>query len=430
MEFLVHWENFPASENSWLPYSELILNTFLKKFIKDIWTKHGDDIYITQANFKERIKSRVRKTYSYKKKAEIMLEIHPFDPEEFKVAQVVYQLNQKNIPESFTKRLEELFFRNHFFSLDKEQQKESDALIAKIKEVDKDMIVTIENYEDFDPVPTFTYVKNNFLTDAVNTSILESPTKNDPKRVKGCSCENGVCKPTTKCCPKLVPKKKIAECSCGSTIMNCERTHNCTPKYAHEEFAYKSLRGNAILKFEEVEKIFECNDNCSCGPDCLNRVSQKPSQIPICLFKTESRGWGIKAMSDVEKGRFIIEYAGEILGNKEADKRQETQYLFDLNMDRAENGYYTIDANFYASLGRFVNHSCEPNARIWFINDCMQSPESQKICIFADRKIKKDEEITIDYSPKDSVPVDRANSSQHIFKECLCGTKLCRGNIY
>jgi SET domain-containing protein len=66
-------------------------------------------------------------------------------------------------------------------------------------------------------------------------------------------------------------------------------------------------------------------------------------------------------------GSFILEYVGELIGQQEANKRAETAYLFDLNFDKREN-FYTIDAFKYGNLSRFINHSCEPNAQIWFVS--------------------------------------------------------------
>lgn len=54
----------------------------------------------------------------------------------------------------------------------------------------------------------------------------------------------------------------------------------------------------------------------------------------------------------------------------------------------------------------------------------------RKLCLFADRDIESDEEITIDYSPKHEIPIDRLNSSYSLVIECACGTARCRGNIY
>lgn len=360
------------------------------------------EIYVMVANVKEKIKHLIRRDFAEKKKVEIMLDIQPFDPKEFRATQAFYYL-LKNPSEVFQRHFQNLIYRNYFFKLELVQRLKHDAIIDKIKALDKDIKFTIENDEDFESLPEFTFIIENFLADDINTTLLESPSKSSPLIIKGCKCAKGECNKASNCCPKLVGEK----------------------------FAYKSDRqGNPILSFKKFEKIVECGKFCKCGPNCINRVSQKPSTVPLCLYKTENRGWGLKATTKIKQGTFILEYRGELLGHHEAGKRTENQYLFDLNMDRASNGFYTIDANFYSSLGRFVNHSCEPNAKMWFINDSIQEPKSQKLCIFADRDIKADEEISIDYSPRDCVPVDRLNSSHSHVVECLCGTKSCRGNIY
>jgi histone-lysine N-methyltransferase SUV39H len=85
----------------------------------------------------------------------------------------------------------------------------------------------------------------------------------------------------------------------------------------------------------------------------------------------------IKGKSVIKHGTFIIEYTGELLGHHEASKRRITSYLFDLNMERRQDGYYTIDAFKSGNLARFVNHSCDPNASIWFVNDCRKDPTKQ-----------------------------------------------------
>lgn len=279
-----------------------------------------------------------------------MLAIQPFDPKQFRVTQALYQLLE-NPPDAFQQHFENLVYRNYFFKLELVQRLKHDDMIAKIKELDNKLVLTIENDEDFDDPPEFTYITKNFLADDINVTLIESPTKAaNTVVVKGCSCEKGVCDKSSNCCPKLVG----------------------------ESFAYRADRqGNPILRFKKFEKIFECGKFCKCGPSCINRVSQQSSTVSLCLFKTENRGWGLKATTKIKQGTFILEYRGELLGHHEAGKRTETQYLFDLNMDRAVDGFYTIDANCYGSLGRFVNHSCEPNSKMWFINDSIQEPQSQ-----------------------------------------------------
>ncbi|EEF42093.1 huntingtin interacting protein, putative [Ricinus communis] len=81
------------------------------------------------------------------------------------------------------------------------------------------------------------------------------------------------------------------------------------------------------------------------------------------------------------------------------------------------NGSEVIDACAKGNLGRFINHSCDPNCRTekWVVNG--------EICIglFALRDIKKGEELTFDYN---YVRVCGAAA-----KRCYCGSPQCRGYI-
>lgn len=79
--------------------------------------------------------------------------------------------------------------------------------------------------------------------------------------------------------------------------------------------------------------IFECNDVCGCNKLlCKNRVVQNglrvALQIAECPIKT--KGWGVRALSRIVKGTFVVEYTGEILTDVEADRRTDDSYFFDL----------------------------------------------------------------------------------------------------
>lgn len=130
----------------------------------------------------------------------------------------------------------------------------------------------------------------------------------------------------------------------------------------------------------QAENIIECGDLCKCGIECINRLTQQRKDVPLCLFKTKDRGWGVKAMANVTKNSYIIEYVGELIGQEDADSRSVTTYLFDLTNENQDNGYYTIDAYQYGNLSRFINHSCRPNAKIWHVNNCHNGdPQNQKL---------------------------------------------------
>ncbi|CAJ0833444.1 81_t:CDS:2, partial [Entrophospora sp. SA101] len=75
-----------------------------------------------------------------------------------------------------------------------------------------------------------------------------------------------------------------------------------------------------------------------------------------------------------------------------------------------------IDATDRGDIGRFINHSCNPNCFIqkWMVG------KYYRIGIFASRDIIKDEELTFDYN------AERYGSEA---QECFCGESNCRGII-
>lgn len=341
---------FDSSHNSWEPYDNLRMNEVLSNHINKTFAEKECQIYVTIANIKEQIKKKIRRSLGTKKKMEIMLEVQPFDPKEYRTTLGFFHL-MKDPSDNFKAHLEDLVYRSYFFEMEKCQRIKHDKIVETIKEKDKDIMLMIENDEDFEVLPNFEYITKNFFANELNATIYESPTKSDGES-KGCrkTCTEG-----------------------------CSKATGCCPKIANEPFPYKrSKKGNDFLSFKETEKIYECGENCSCGIDCINRVSQRPSTASLCVFKTlDHRGWGVKAVQKIREGTFIMEYRGELVGHYEASKRQESMFLFDLNMDRLKDGFYTIDAFKHGSLARFVNHSCDPNAKMWFVNDCNRDPKNQ-----------------------------------------------------
>ena len=49
------------------------------------------------------------------------------------------------------------------------------------------------------------------------------------------------------------------------------------------------------------------------------------------VFRTNGKGWGVRALRDIPKGSFVCEYVGEIISDSEADRREDDSYLFDLD---------------------------------------------------------------------------------------------------
>src|SRR5690606_30869605 len=105
------------------------------------------------------------------------------------------------------------------------------------------------------------------------------------------------------------------------------------------------------------------------------------------------------AIDEIGKGTFIVEYTGPRLTNEEADRRRHSRYLFELN------SRWTIDGAPRSNLGRYINHSCRPNAEAYITGG--------RIKIRARKRILADEEITYNYG--------KAHFNEFIKpKGCLC----------
>ncbi|KAG8381067.1 hypothetical protein BUALT_Bualt06G0083500 [Buddleja alternifolia] len=150
-------------------------------------------------------------------------------------------------------------------------------------------------------------------------------------------------------------------------------------------------------------------------------VSQTGPRHQLEIFKTESRGWGIRSRNFISSGSFICEYVGELLRDKEAELRVgDDEYLFDIYDDG-----YVIDAAMYGNIGRFINHSCSPNLygqEILYDHDDKRMPH---IMFFATKNIPPLEELVYDYNYKMNRICD-ANGNIKT-KACYCGSRKCTG---
>ncbi|XP_041370833.1 histone-lysine N-methyltransferase EHMT2-like [Gigantopelta aegis] len=148
----------------------------------------------------------------------------------------------------------------------------------------------------------------------------------------------------------------------------------------------------------EPPLVFECNRACRCWTNCNNRVVQNGITVRLQLFKTSGRGWGVKTLQDIPKGKFVCEYIGELISDSEADRREDDSYLFDL--DNRDGETYCIDARKYGNISRFINHLCEPNlipVKVFIDHQDLRFP---RICFFSSRDIKAHEELGFDYGEK------------------------------
>uniref|UniRef100_A0A6I8QAN6 Euchromatic histone-lysine N-methyltransferase 1 n=3 Tax=Xenopus tropicalis TaxID=8364 RepID=A0A6I8QAN6_XENTR len=197
-----------------------------------------------------------------------------------------------------------------------------------------------------------------------------------------------------------------SNCMCGQLSMRCWYDKN----------------GRLLPEFNMLEPplIFECNHACSCWRNCRNRVVQNGLKIRLQLFRTKSKGWGVRSLQDIPQGTFVCEYVGELISDAEADVREDDTYLFDL--DNKDREVYCIDARFYGNISRFINHLCEPNllpVRVFMSHQDLRFP---RIGFFSSRHIGAGEEIGFDYG-------DRFWDVKGKLFSCQCGSPKCKHPI-
>lgn len=100
------------------------------------------------------------------------------------------------------------------------------------------------------------------------------------------------------------------------------------------------------------------------------------------VIKRTAAGLGFFTLDPIPDDKKIIEYIGLILTKEEADKKGG-KYLMTLDED------YTIDGSPRSNKARYINHSCQPNAKAY--------RTGARVWIWSIRAIEEGEEITMDY---------------------------------
>jgi histone-lysine N-methyltransferase SETD2 len=136
------------------------------------------------------------------------------------------------------------------------------------------------------------------------------------------------------------------------------------------------------------------------------------------VIKTEKKGFGLRAETDLRAHQFIFEYVGEVI-NEGQFRRRMRQYdeegikhFYFMSLSKGE----FVDATKRGNLGRFCNHSCNPNCYVdkWVVG------EKLRMGIFAERNIQAGEELVFNYN------VDRYGADP---QPCYCGEPNCTGFI-
>ena len=126
------------------------------------------------------------------------------------------------------------------------------------------------------------------------------------------------------------------------------------------------------------------------------RLEARPS--PIHRF-------GVFAAQTIPANVRVIEYTGERIGYREAERRRERPYLYLLWVAPGR----LIDGAVGGSGAEFINHSCAPNVVV----DITEG----RVFFVSLREIAVGEELLLDYRVGGDAPA----------MPCRCGAASCRG---
>ncbi|KAM3353867.1 hypothetical protein ACQJBY_024829 [Aegilops geniculata] len=245
-----------------------------------------------------------------------------------------------------------------------------------------------------------------------------------------------------------------AGCDCEG---DCANNKNCSCAQLNgSDLPYVSFKNIGRL-VEPKAVVFECGANCSCNRNCVNRTSQQGLQHRLEVFKTASKGWGVRTWDTILPGAPICEYVGVLKRTEEVDGLLHNNYIFDIdclqtmkgldgrekragsdmNMPslHAENDSeappapeYCIDAGSIGSFARFINHSCNPNLFVQCVLTNHHDVKLAKVMLFAADTILPLQELCYDYG---YVLNSVVSADGEIVKlPCYCGAPDCRKRLY
>ncbi|WVR09631.1 hypothetical protein IAU60_006704 [Kwoniella sp. DSM 27419] len=157
---------------------------------------------------------------------------------------------------------------------------------------------------------------------------------------------------------------------------------------------------------------------CRAGKHCHNQQFSRRQYGDVEVVLTEKKGFGLRAGSRIPYNTLIYEYIGEVVAERTFRKRMQQyadegiKHFYFMMLQKEEY----IDATKKGGIGRFANHSCNPNCEVqkWVVGRRL------RMGIFTKRDVVKGEEITFNYN------VDRYGHDAQI---CYCGEANCVGTI-
>ncbi|XP_022863184.1 histone-lysine N-methyltransferase, H3 lysine-9 specific SUVH4-like isoform X2 [Olea europaea var. sylvestris] len=278
--------------------------------------------------------------------------------------------------------------------------------------------IPVTNLVDEPPIPPkgFTYIKGMKFAKNIIFGTKAPP---------GCNCQGKCTDPRTCACAKL----------------------------NGGDFPYVHSHGGRLIEPKAV--VFECGPNCGCGPDCVNRISQRPPNYRLEVFRTPRMGWGVRSWDYIPSGAPVCEYIGLLMKTDDIDPAADNSYVFDIDClqtmnaldgrerrlrdvtlpshvgkvdETSESVPFCIDAGQTGNFARFINHSCQPNLFVQCVLSNHHDIKLARVILMAADNIPPLKELTYDYGyALDSVMGPDGKIKQML---CYCGAADCRKRLF
>ncbi|KAL9629242.1 MAG: hypothetical protein Q9164_006961, partial [Protoblastenia rupestris] len=160
-----------------------------------------------------------------------------------------------------------------------------------------------------------------------------------------------------------------------------------------------------------LDDVYLVNDLDNESPPLDFRFIEKSVLGPGVERATEDVMLGcgcLRSREPLKRGQFIDTYRGEIITSTAADTRSanlthdQSNFLFDFDKFAGtilfdETRQYVCDGRHMGSPTRFINHSCDPNCRLFTVSYNHNDRNIYELAFFAKEAVSAGEELTFDY---------------------------------
>lgn len=139
------------------------------------------------------------------------------------------------------------------------------------------------------------------------------------------------------------------------------------------------------------------------------RINPQFARVRLQVGRSPIDRFGVFAGETIPPDKKVIQYTGERISKREADRRAAKRLLageeriYDIWLNRR----WIIDGSVGGSGAEFINHSCDPNLTV--------RKTRQQVFLFSRKRIRRGEELTVDYGFR--------------APPCHCGARNCRGTM-